>query len=205
MRSWMKQVVGENVETRDLNDIGKWSTERLDLLRSCGKHYARYTVDALNRMDKIIGCHLCGTAEGRGTRAIASSHELAAEELIRKIFPGERLFTQVHHVRKRLGPSDFMVEVTTPKGLKQYLLVEVDGEQHDHGYYHTTSADEQLCIDIEKDQKAQEQKICLARLHYKSRVQWSTTLRAAHTYLQHQRRKPFALYSWHHKQKKKKT
>jgi hypothetical protein len=208
VRSAIKQVVEICGEKDSVDELGKYSEDRVVILRSCGVHYAQMNLESLNRHETQIGCHLCRNAEGRGARAFASTHEKEADTLIQDVFAGERVFTQVCKVKKRMGPSDFMVEVVVPRkhkeDLKQYVLVEVDGEQHDHGYYYSTSAGQQLTVDIEKDRKALDQDLNVARLHYKSKGQWRKVLEEAKKYLQHKRRKPFSLYSWTSSQKKKK-
>lgn len=67
------------------------------------------------------------------------------------------------------GPFDFWF-------YESKVLIEVDGEQHVEGSYQSTSAEEQMGRDREKDTAAVSAGFHVVRLHYRDVVWWSAVL-----------------------------
>ena len=184
-------------EAIQLGTIGKCSTARVILERTCGKHYHCLTLKAANRRSEKFGCHLCAGHQGRGARCRPSEWESYADTVIRDVFQGARVVTQTKVLPGHGGAVDFMVE----GGGGGQLLVEVDGEQHHRGRYHGLRHEVQRALDGDKDEAALELGVGVVRLHCWDSARWAARLQAGQKLAQRTDNKGFVLYSASYKRK----
>lgn len=135
------------------------------------------TAEGLNKVDELLGCHLCEGHNGRGARQKASEYEKIANNKLIHTFNNPIIVTQARVLTGFNGGMDFTIYWHDSKGRELSLNVEVDGEHHFEKPFQNQEIGEQRDIDEEKDRLVMEQKRRLVRLHYKDTRRWELNLK----------------------------
>jgi hypothetical protein len=189
------QIVEIRAPNLRLEDIGRASSIKLLVLRSCGNHYHEITAQGLEKDLKKFGCSICKGHLGRGAPRRASDYEKRANGCIRQVFPAAKVITESRCLDGfKQGAMDFLIEYQNSNNDKTQVLVEVDGPQHFKGRHHKTTSLEQREVDRRKDDLSFDGNRWLVRLHYNDDKRWIKSLELAKHRAEKGRYDAFILY-----------